>query len=71
MMRKRVTVSLLPWQLKKLDTMARRYWPSLNPKKCRGSVIRCMLNYVDARTYVPRWPELRIKRRKKSNGKQT
>lgn len=56
MRRERITVALYPWQIKKLDNMARRFWPSLNPKKCRSSVLRVLCNSVDARsTIAPRF----------------
>lgn len=46
----RVTVSLWPWQIKKAEAMARRFWPSLKPRECRSAVLATLLNYVDARS---------------------
>lgn len=52
--KKKVSVSLEPWQVRKIDAVSRRFWPSLRPSKCRASVLRVLLNYADARTSIPR-----------------
>ena len=51
----RVTVSLYRWQIVKLEKLARKFWPPLNPRKCRASALGCLLHNADVRSasYYP------------------
>jgi hypothetical protein len=40
---KRVTITVDRHEIKKLDKLAKRFWPSLTPSKCRAGVFRALL----------------------------
>lgn len=47
----RVHLRLYDCQRKKLEQIAKRAWPSLDPRKYRGAALVMLLNYADPRDY--------------------
>ena len=57
----RVSVRLLPAEVRKLDRLARKFWQSNRPSKDRGPALRVLLKAADARfgTYEVKFKQTR------------
>jgi hypothetical protein len=53
----KLTIRVTKQQLKKLDSLHRRFWPTLSPRRGRGAVIRVLINQVPTLLHIARKPE--------------